>query len=460
MGRDIILWHCLSRDAGLESSERTIAPINQVRIMQDIQTGATANTLTCSRRQAVATAVGVGVSLAMQQRLRAEAPATFPAPPATQPKLPNPRSDGRLLSTLADQHEQFKQSAPKLAFDAGTNRSRFEAWRRQVRERLEELLRFPKLQSQGPARLVESQPRAGYRLEKWELYLQPSSVLPFLVLVPDGVSERSPAPAVLCFPGTGYTKEGLAGEEELPGVWRGKDPQSPRNRMAMEYVRAGLIAVAVDNPGAGELSDPIVPGLEAVALQALWSGSHYEGLSVFHKRCVLEWLRQQPMVKTGRIAVSGHSLGAKYALHLAVLDENVAALVYNDNAVNWRLRALSVSLRPTHVLQYVPGLMEWFDYTDLLAAVAPRPVLVTEGMRPDEMRRVQAAWQIHDASDQFLAVQQPRYETSSQRKYDDIAEFPTGLTYAEWNEYGYVDPRNHFFKADAAVPWLRTRLIG
>lgn len=80
----------------------------------------------------------------------------------------------------------------------------------------------------------------------------PKSVSTFLVLKPEHL--KGAVPGVLCIPGSGRTKEGLAGE---PGICDKltEDYNNPKVSMALNMVKEGYVAVAVDNAAAGEASD-------------------------------------------------------------------------------------------------------------------------------------------------------------------------------------------------------------
>ena len=175
---------------------------------------------------------------------------------------------------------------------------------------------------------------------------------------------------------------------------------------------------------------------------------------------MLDWLQHHPAVKRDRTAVSGHSFGARFALYLAVLDETVAALVYNELGLSWRRRAISLRLPAIRTTSYLPGLlMNWFDYFDMYAAMAPRPVLFSEGMRPPEMHRLRKAWETYQTGDRLKVVQQPKFANRPEPEDDTDAEPPHFETMEQYRDYAYGDARNHFFKSEVAVPWLRSYLM-
>jgi len=363
------------------------------------------------------------------------------------------REDGRFKSSMGFIHAHLKHLKPKLRFNPAMEPKDFPVWREAVRAKLLELMAFPELdQPQPPPKRLWSKQREGYELQKWEAYPEPHSVVPYLVLVPDGVSAQSPAPGVMCFPGSFSSKESMTEELELNG-----EPCSHRhaakNKMAWEYARKGIVSVAVENPATNETADTIRKGSYEFSVHSMWAGRSYEGISVFQKHHILQWLKQQPYVDAGRIAVSGHSLGAKPALHIGVLDPSVKAVVWNDGVTNWRERAVATNLERIGTFQYLPGMLAWFDYPDLQAALAPRPFLVTEGGRTAILDDIRRAYELLGVSDRFEVVYYPKYATPDKRPFDD-KELPEGLSMEEYFPYANCDPPMHNFKGETAVPWV------
>lgn len=100
-------------------------------------------------------------------------------------------------------HHYIKHGKPKLAFDPGIKAEDFPHWRRQVKAKLYELMAFSDLMESPPGpKHIWTKQRDGYNLQRWEAYPESGSVVPFLMLVPDGAHPGNPYPAVYCvFPG-------------------------------------------------------------------------------------------------------------------------------------------------------------------------------------------------------------------------------------------------------------------
>src|SRR5580658_1222336 len=97
---------------------------------------------------------------------------------SARPRFSSPREDGRFVSSGGLVHRMLKRDRPKLAFDPSMSADQFAAWQTAVREKLRELMHFPAVADQPPPRQLSSEPRDGYRLEKWEAYPEPDSVVP------------------------------------------------------------------------------------------------------------------------------------------------------------------------------------------------------------------------------------------------------------------------------------------
>lgn len=376
------------------------------------------------------------------------------------------REDGRFQTTMGFTHYLMKTGSTKLAFDPEMTRDQFDVWQVRVKEKLEALMCFPDFVPEQPEPVrLWSEPRKEYRIEKWEAFPEPGSVVPFLVLIPDEVDDANPGSAVMCMPGSASSKELLAGEPELR-------PEQPENRhpianqMGLQYVKAGFVAVIAENPGIGELDEMPInggnpnTGRDKLCGELLMLGRNYVGLSVFQKQHILNWMKRQPWVDETRLALSGHSLGTEPGMCLAILDEDVRALVFNDFLSDNRLR-YTTAAKPDDTWRHnnpiwhiIPGLVDCFEFPDLLASLAPRHLIICEGGAIAHLEQVQKAYDLVGASDNYVYHFYPRYRDPADRKYDH-ATFPEGLTLEAWFEYVNVDVVNHNFKGDVAVPWLR-----
>lgn len=356
------------------------------------------------------------------------------------------RTDGRFVST-AGFVEQLMRKPPALAFSADIGAKGLPAWRARVRRKLRELLAFPRVGPQPAPRLLSEVQRDGYRVQNWELYPEPFSAVPVLLLVPDGASRLSHAPAVLCIPGTDHPKEWLAGE---PWTGHGENKWGDREQMAKQFAKAGFVALAMDNPCTAELFDPNRPDWKRQSDNLIWLGRSYPGLTVFQKLAALKWLKTLPYVDRRRIATCGHSLGAEPALMAAILDEDVAAVVWNGAAASLREHTIATGMTPTAPWHYTPGFALWFDFLDLMCAMAPRPLLATEGGPLKDHALIRKAYSQAGAKGNVKITFMPNFADPVSRYRGPL---PVGIDNKAYARYANIDG-DHYFKGEVAVPWL------
>lgn len=378
------------------------------------------------------------------------------------------RADGRYVSSRAIAHRLMKSQPPRLQYHSGMNATEFEDWKSDVAATMKKLMAHPDSVSVAEAKKIGEWKRDGYTLQKWESYPFAEAVVPFLVLVPDNVSADNPAPGILCIPGYGQTKELLAGETAI-------DPDSStvnetKAAMARLYAKEGYVAVAVDNPAFGEADD-----LERLAgrrvgdyvtfsralLELDWN---YLGYTSYVDKVILDWMKTNPDIRRDRLVVSGFSLGTEPLMAIGVMDPEIYAFVYNDFLCTTRERALVMTLPdekgnrpwPNDIAHLIPGFLTQFDFPDIVAALAPRPVICTEGGMDRDFNSVRDAFATAGAPDAFEAHHYAKYADPANRVPLDT--MPAGIDRTTFFRLANVDSPSHYFKAEFILPWLRNNL--
>lgn len=370
------------------------------------------------------------------------------------------RSDNRALRTRGAVEGLMRRNLPRLTFNRKIDPDSFPSWKSKMKASMEALMHHPDSPS-APAKLIKRVRRENYTLEKWESYPLDSTVVPFLVLIPDNIDKDKPVPAVLCIPGFGQTKELLAGEK--PGNFSLNeefDSTNAKNCMALDYVKEGLVAVAVDNPSCGELSDDgHFDYLESsrFLLECNWS---YLGLSSWQDRVILNWMKEQPYINPDKIIVSGFSLGTEPLMVLGLLDDSIYAFVYNDFLCRTRERALVMDKLtenntrpfPNSIEHLIPGFLMEFDFPDIVAALAPRPVICTEGGLDRDFAIIATAYDIAGQPNNFEWHHYPKYSDRASRQQIEV--LPSGIDRDTYFRLVNVDPPSHYFKKELVMPWI------
>jgi hypothetical protein len=387
--------------------------------------------------------------------------------PDEHAKVESTREDGRFISSYAIAHQMLKETTPKYAYRKGMNSNEFAQWQTSVKDAMQSIMKIPEADPSQPLpKMVSCEKRDGYTVQKWEFYPFEYAVGTFLVLVPEKLSSEK-TPAILCIPGSGRTKESLAGEPELH---RQDKPGSnnPKVTMALDMVKEGYIAVAVDNAAVGECADqePLVKDFDDYDYETdsrilLELGWNWLGYTSFMNKQVLDWMKTCPLIDKDRIVVSGFSLGTEPMMVLGVLDSSIYAFVYNDFLCQTQERAIVMTKPdekghrgfPNSIRHLIPDYWLYFNFPDVVASLAPRPIIFTEGGLDRDFRLVQDAYRTAGAEGKAECHHYPMYADPAKRR--DVESLPEGIDRSTFFDMAHVDTKSHYFKYEMILPWLK-----
>lgn len=211
-------------------------------------------------------------------------------------------------------------------------------------------------------RVVEETRGEKYILRKITYEAEPGDQIPAYLLIP--VDRHGRLPAALCLHQT--TRIGKGEPAGLGGL--------PNLHYAQELAERGWVALAPDYPNFGDYkADPYAMGYASATMKGI----------VNHRRAV-DLLASLPEVDPKRIAAIGHSLGGHNALFVAAFDPRIRAVVtscgfnsfakyYGGDLTGWSHKGYMP--RIADVYHKNPAEMP-FDFSDVLAAIAPRPVFI------------------------------------------------------------------------------------
>ena len=207
----------------------------------------------------------------------------------------------------------------------------------------------------------------GIRRMKISFAVEKNDRVPAYLLIP--VDHKKPVPGILCLHQTIKI-----GKEEPAGLGG-----SPNLSYALELARRGYVTLAPDYPNFGEYSfDPYSSGYVSATMKGIWN----------HMAAV-DLLQSLPDVDPDRIGCIGHSLGGHNSLFLAVFDTRIKAVVtscgftsffkyYNGDLTGWSHRGYMPRIATAY--EKSPARMP-FDFTEIIAALAPRPVFINAPLR-------------------------------------------------------------------------------
>ncbi|KAA5238133.1 hypothetical protein F2Z18_21775, partial [Bacteroides finegoldii] len=90
---------------------------------------------------------------------------------------------------------------------------------------------------------------------------------------------------------------------------------------------------------------------------------------------------------------------------------------------------------------------------DVVASLAPRPIIFTEGGLDRDFRLVQSAYAASGKPENAEFHHYPKFADKAVRK--DVEHLDEGLDSKTYFEAVNVDPPSHYFKNELVIPWLR-----
>jgi pimeloyl-ACP methyl ester carboxylesterase len=250
-----------------------------------------------------------------------------------------------------------------------------EQWRRrrqQILAAMQEVMGEmpdPKRKVPLTTEVVEEVKTERFTRQKITFSVESDDRLAAYLFLPTGASTKRLA-AVLCL----HPTERKLGKG-VPAGLGGK----PDRHYAVHLVERGYVTLAPDYVGSGDSTfDPYQHGYASATMKGIWN----------HRRCV-DLLQTLPQVDPQRIGVLGHSLGGHNSLFVAVFDERIKCIVSNcgfnsfahymrGDLTGWSHEGYMPRIRSKYDCN--PDKMP-FDFTEVVAALAPRPLLASAPLR-------------------------------------------------------------------------------
>jgi dienelactone hydrolase len=193
--------------------------------------------------------------------------------------------------------------------------------------------------------------------------------VPAYLFIPNGL--KGQAPAMLCLHQT--TTIGKGEPAGLGG--------SPNLHYAQELAERGYVTLAPDYPNFGDYPiDVYARGYASATMKGIWN----------HRRAV-DLLQSLPEVDKERIGCIGHSLGGHNSLFVAAFDERIKVVAtscgfnsffkyYGGDLTGWSHNGYMPRIATVYGKD--PARMP-FDFTEILAALAPRAVFINAPLHDD-----------------------------------------------------------------------------
>ena len=273
----------------------------------------------------------------------------------------------------------------------------------------------------------------GCPLIKMQYTSEPGLRTPAYILLPKGYASGDPA--VIAIHGHGYGVRDILGLDPA-GKLRSGDAGYQKN-FGLELARCGFAVIAPELFGFGDLrlqqdidsGDPHRSSCTPLSMMLSSYGRTMAGVRAYQCERAFQAAEAAQLIRGGRVGCMGISGGGLVAMLLSALDERLEAVVISGYGCSF---ADSIFAVDHCVDNYLPGLSRYAEMQDVMALIAPTPMLWESGSEDpifpqwaaiksaDILRRVYAA---QGAPDDFVHdTFEGEHEISGRMAYDFLAE--------------------------------------
>ncbi|HEY3444524.1 MAG TPA: alpha/beta hydrolase family protein [Paludibaculum sp.] len=334
--------------------------------------------------------------------------AAVPQPAVAQEKTPTP-----LQQPWEGVPMRYK-NLPVGKWDVPASLAQWKAQREKVREIvIDSLGDLPPRPSPRDVRVVATDQKDGYRIEKFVFDNGVDSMVPGYIAIPD--QRQGKLPAILTMHGHGSTKDNMFGYK----------PTS--QDVAGLLAKQGFVVLGIDSyfngerkgmGPAGEMERQERGSDQEMSLFKLnlWLGRTLWGMMLRDEQIALDYLASRPEVDPKRIGAQGMSMGSTRAWWLAAIDDRIKATVGVACFTRYEDLIAIRELRAHGIYYFVPGLLKHFDTEGVMALLAPRPFLALTGDRdagspPEGMKKLEDIltrhYRLHGKPEAFQSVIYP-----------------------------------------------------
>lgn len=291
--------------------------------------------------------------------------------------------DMKTFDPVAWSRLRYQEMPRQLRFTA-RNAADARAWQKKLRPKVVSLLGgFPSKRPPIQARILETRDFPAYTREAIVFESRPGLSVFGYLLKPKKAS--APPPVALCIPGHGRGVDDIVGVNDKGGDRIKK--AGYQADFAIQAVEHGMAAFALEPLAFGcrRGAEAKKRGLGQSSCQpsagaAMLFGETMIGWRVFDMMRSIDYLETRPDVDASRIGCIGISGGGTATLFGAAVEPRINAVLVSGYLCTFYDCILSLA----HCIDnYVPGILQWAEMSDVAGLIAPRPFFAESGDADD-----------------------------------------------------------------------------
>lgn len=270
---------------------------------------------------------------------------------------------------------------PKLAFNSKAN---YQKWKKEIREKFIETAGLDGISAnvcEPQFEIEKEEQKDGYKQIRFSFFSEVGAVVCCYLLVPDNAKGKLPVVITLQGHSTGFHNS--IGE---PKNDEDHDYALGRGKFAVQAVKQGYVALAIEQRGMGERAAKN-GDFRRVHLGNS-AGCYYEamtailmGRSIIGERCwdikrSIDMLSNFSVCDTDKIVITGNSGGGTASYYAACYDERIKVCMPSSAFCPYK----ESILRFYHCsCNYIPSAYKYYDMQDLSCLIAPRNLVIVTG---------------------------------------------------------------------------------
>ena len=243
-----------------------------------------------------------------------------------------------------------------------------------IRERYRTLVKLPEKNfTAKPVICYEDDSHELYDEVRFEVETEPNFFVPCHMLLPKERKAGEKLPTVICLQGHSTGMHISLGRTKFP-----KDSCEEDRDFAIQAVKRGYIAVAMEQRGFGELKSQIDSTVmcHQLAFECLMTGRVLQGERIHDVRCLVDALGTFESVDMDRLGIMGNSGGGTTSYHAATLEPRIKVVMPSCSFCTYEDSILAM----VHcACNFVPGISTEMEMADLAMLITPRPLLLVNG---------------------------------------------------------------------------------
>lgn len=277
---------------------------------------------------------------------------------------------------------------PKMSYSGGD----FNAWQKEAREKLYELLRMDRITAVEPRLEIEyEEMHDDFKEIRFTFYSEEGYRVPCHLLLPKGV--KNP-PVMICLQGHSTGMHISLGRAKYP-----VDEECVKDGdrdFCIRAIKEGFAAIALEQRNFGESRGEIGDSIRCRngALSALMLGRTTIGARVWDVQRLIDLIETEfaDLVDTNCISCMGNSGGGTATLYLAALDDRIKLCMPSCSLCTFRE---SIGAIDHCACNYIPDMSNYFEMDDLIAMAAPKFYIQVSGII-DPIFPIEYAEKVHE----------------------------------------------------------------